>query len=56
MLPPDAPPQDPLEMQLQLVFERFLNRRPIGIDVSFFESGRRLFAGAEIDRRNRADH
>lgn len=34
-----APPQDPLEMQLQLVFERFLNRRPIGIDVSFFELG-----------------
>src|SRR5690606_4237988 len=33
------PPQTPLEMQLQLVFERFLNRRPIGIDVSFFELG-----------------
>ncbi len=32
-------PQTPLEMQLQLVFERFLNRRPIGIDVSFFELG-----------------
>jgi amino acid adenylation domain-containing protein len=33
------PPQTPLEMQLQLVFERFLNTRPIGIDVSFFELG-----------------
>lgn len=33
------PPQTPLEMQLQLVFERFLNRRPIGIDTSFFELG-----------------
>ncbi|MEO7300633.1 MAG: AMP-binding protein, partial [Verrucomicrobiota bacterium] len=33
------PPQTPLEMQLQLVFERFLNKRPIGIDVSFFELG-----------------
>lgn len=33
------PPQSPLEMQLQLVFEKFLNRRPIGIDVSFFELG-----------------
>jgi amino acid adenylation domain-containing protein len=34
-----SPPQTPLEMQLQLVFERFLNRRPIGIDASFFELG-----------------
>ena len=32
-------PQTPMEMQLQLVFERFLNRRPIGTDVSFFELG-----------------
>jgi amino acid adenylation domain-containing protein len=36
---PSKPPQTPLEMQLQLVFERFLNRRPIGIDASFFELG-----------------
>ncbi|MEO6337639.1 MAG: amino acid adenylation domain-containing protein [Verrucomicrobiota bacterium] len=33
------PPQTPLEMQLQLVFERFLKTRPIGTDVSFFELG-----------------
>ncbi len=33
------PPQTPLQMQLQLVFERFLKKRPIGIDVSFFELG-----------------
>jgi amino acid adenylation domain-containing protein len=33
------PPQTPLEMKLQLVFERFLKRRPIGIDMSFFELG-----------------
>jgi amino acid adenylation domain-containing protein len=33
------PPQTPLEMQLQLVFERFLNKRPIGTDISFFELG-----------------
>ncbi len=32
-------PRDPLEMQLKLVFERFMGRRPIGIDVSFFELG-----------------
>ncbi|MEW6160648.1 MAG: amino acid adenylation domain-containing protein, partial [Verrucomicrobiota bacterium] len=32
-------PREPLELQLQLVFERILNRRPIGIDVSFFELG-----------------
>jgi amino acid adenylation domain-containing protein len=32
-------PRTPLEMLLQLVFERFLHRRPIGIDVSFFELG-----------------
>ncbi|MDB6131737.1 MAG: non-ribosomal peptide synthetase [Verrucomicrobiales bacterium] len=32
-------PQTPLEMQIQLVFERFLNRRPIGTDISFFELG-----------------
>ncbi|MEO5803895.1 MAG: amino acid adenylation domain-containing protein [Verrucomicrobiota bacterium] len=36
---PIKPPQTPLEMQLQLIFERFLKRRPIGIDVSFFELG-----------------
>lgn len=33
------PPQTPLQMQLQLVFERFLKKRPIGIDASFFELG-----------------
>src|SRR4051794_38047815 len=33
------PPQTPMQMQLQLVFERFLKKRPIGIDVSFFELG-----------------
>ncbi|MFN7138566.1 MAG: non-ribosomal peptide synthetase, partial [Limisphaerales bacterium] len=32
-------PRDPLEMQIKLVFEKFLNRRPLGIDVSFFEVG-----------------
>jgi amino acid adenylation domain-containing protein len=32
-------PRTPLELQLKLVFERFLNRRPIGINVSFFELG-----------------
>ena len=32
-------PQTPLQMSLQLVFERFLKRRPIGIDTSFFELG-----------------
>jgi amino acid adenylation domain-containing protein len=32
-------PRTPLELQLTLVFERFLNRRPIGINVSFFELG-----------------
>ncbi|MEO7678804.1 MAG: amino acid adenylation domain-containing protein, partial [Verrucomicrobiota bacterium] len=48
------PPQTPLEMQLQLVFERFLNKRPIGIDVSFFELGgdslQALNLIVEIDR------
>jgi amino acid adenylation domain-containing protein len=33
------PPQTPMQMQLQLVFERFLKKRPIGIDASFFELG-----------------
>lgn len=32
-------PRDPLELQLQLIFERVLRRVPIGIDVSFFELG-----------------
>jgi thioesterase domain-containing protein/acyl carrier protein len=32
-------PRDPLELQLQLIFERVLKRAPIGIDVSFFELG-----------------
>ncbi len=32
-------PRDPLEMQIKLVFEKFLKRRNIGIDVSFFEIG-----------------
>lgn len=32
-------PQDPLELQLQLLFERVLNRAPIGVDTSFFELG-----------------
>src|SRR5207248_2476848 len=32
-------PLTPLQLQLQLVFERLLNRRPIGVDVSFFELG-----------------
>jgi amino acid adenylation domain-containing protein len=32
-------PQNPLEMQLKLVFEKLLQRHPIGTDVSFFEMG-----------------
>jgi amino acid adenylation domain-containing protein len=32
-------PETPLELQLQLLFERVLGRRPIGVDVSFFELG-----------------
>ena len=32
-------PRSPLEMQLQLIFEKLLQRRPIGVDVSFFELG-----------------
>lgn len=32
-------PEDPLELQLQLLFERVLNCVPIGVDVSFFELG-----------------
>ncbi len=32
-------PATPLEMQLKLVFEKFFSRRPIGIDMSFFELG-----------------
>jgi amino acid adenylation domain-containing protein len=32
-------PKTPLEMQLKLVFERFFNRRPIGVDANFFELG-----------------
>lgn len=32
-------PHTPLEMALQLVFERFLKRRPIGTNTSFFELG-----------------
>jgi thioesterase domain-containing protein/acyl carrier protein len=32
-------PRDPIELQLQLVFERVLRRAPIGVDVSFFELG-----------------
>jgi amino acid adenylation domain-containing protein len=32
-------PEDPLELQLQLLFERVLKRAPIGVDVSFFELG-----------------
>jgi amino acid adenylation domain-containing protein len=32
-------PEDPLELQLQLLFERILKRAPIGVDVSFFELG-----------------
>ena len=36
---PTKAPLTPLQLQLQLVFERLLNRRPIGIDVSFFELG-----------------
>ena len=32
-------PEDPLELQLQLLFERVLKRAPIAVDVSFFELG-----------------
>jgi amino acid adenylation domain-containing protein len=32
-------PRDPLELQLQLLFERVLKRAAIGIDISFFELG-----------------
>ena len=32
-------PRDPLELRLQLLFERILNRTDIGVDVSFFELG-----------------
>jgi thioesterase domain-containing protein/acyl carrier protein len=32
-------PEDPLELQLQLLFERVLRRAPIGVDASFFELG-----------------
>ncbi len=32
-------PENPLELQLKLVFEKFFQRRPIGTDVSFFELG-----------------
>lgn len=32
-------PEDPLELQLQLIFERVLKRAPIGVDISFFELG-----------------
>jgi amino acid adenylation domain-containing protein len=32
-------PSQPLELRLQLLFERILNRRPVGVDVSFFELG-----------------
>ncbi|HZM03900.1 MAG TPA: amino acid adenylation domain-containing protein [Candidatus Saccharimonadales bacterium] len=32
-------PKTPMEMQLKLVFERFFNRRPIGVDANFFELG-----------------
>ncbi|HWD20891.1 MAG TPA: amino acid adenylation domain-containing protein [Verrucomicrobiae bacterium] len=34
-----AQPQTPLQLQLQLVFERFFKQRPIGIDAGFFELG-----------------
>ena len=36
---PVKEPQNPLELQLKLIFEKFLKRRPIGTDVSFFELG-----------------
>src|SRR5207253_11343038 len=32
-------PEDALEMQLRIVFEKFFQRRPIGVDMSFFELG-----------------
>jgi amino acid adenylation domain-containing protein len=32
-------PEDPLELQLQLLFERVLKRAPVGVDASFFELG-----------------
>lgn len=32
-------PRDPLEIQLKLVFEKVLQRHPIGVDASFFELG-----------------
>ncbi len=32
-------PSEPLELQIQLIFERVLRRSPIGVDVSFFELG-----------------
>ena len=32
-------PRNPLELRLQLVFERILRRTGIGVDVSFFELG-----------------
>lgn len=32
-------PRDPLELQVQLLFERVLRRVPIGINVNFFELG-----------------
>lgn len=32
-------PSDALEMQIHLAFEKFFQRRPIGVDVSFFELG-----------------
>ena len=32
-------PENPLELQLKLVFEKFLQRRPISTDASFFELG-----------------
>jgi acyl carrier protein len=32
-------PSEPFELRLQLVFEKVLNRCPIGVDVSFFELG-----------------
>jgi len=34
-----AQPATPLQMRLQLAFERFFNRRPIGVDAGFFELG-----------------
>src|SRR5690606_14133210 len=32
-------PRDPLELQIQLTFERVLRRAPIPVDASFFELG-----------------